>query len=85
MKNQSIEERIKAMNDAVRDLENIKQVIEWTRSQLKWFMPVCTDENGERIIDENGEYVRKAPSPDDYDYESYCSWKRIIDKLENIF
>lgn len=77
MKKQSIEERIKAMNDTVRDLENMKQVIDWARNQLTWYMPICTNENGD--------YVRKAPSPDDYDYDNYCSWTRIIEELENVF
>ena len=58
--------------------------MEYAESQLQWYKPIVEDENGNMETDETGDYKRRIPNEDDYEYANYQSWLRIIGEIENL-
>ncbi len=68
-------------NEALR--EAVKELMDDCRQHARWLCDVERDEEGNRITDENGDYIYKEPDKDSYNYklmESYLNLAKILAK-----
>lgn len=49
-----------------------------------WNMETKEDEDGNAILDADGNRVRVAPSEDSYHYATYIGWCEVIKALESM-
>lgn len=78
--------KINKFEKKAAELEAWSDVLEHAIKQLQYCMIIKTDENGDEVIDEDGNTVRIPPSEDAcrFDYLRYTGWKQVVETLETM-
>ena len=68
------------------ELEAWSELLEHASEQLKYFMELKTDENGDVVTDKDGNEMRVPPNEenDRYGYARYIGWKEVVNTLETM-
>jgi len=59
-------------------------LLDFAKDQLRYVMDVKYDDNGEPVLDEDGNNEMKPPTEDSYKYARYVGWCEVIKTLENM-
>ena len=60
------------------------RLLEFAKNQVEYQYECKLDENGEQILDKNGEAVKVPPNEDSYRYSEYVGWSEVVKALENM-
>ena len=77
----------KKLNKFTKKAEELKawgRLLEDAESYRRRCMENKTDDNGDVVCDEDGDWVKIAPSEDSYEYPEYCAWCDVIKALESL-
>lgn len=79
----TIQEKREEMEKALKRLEAFEIVIAKLERDMKWdYCSIRTDENGDNIKDDNGDWVFDEPKPDDWGYERYIAYKEVVEEIK---
>jgi len=81
-------DKMQGLKAQVERLQAFQWILEMVQNSLDYDKVYVKDEDGNRLVDENGDYVRKAPEgPQDYDwngeerYAQYVARTKALDEL----
>ena len=66
------------------ELEAWGRLLEFARSQVEYTYECKLDENGEQVLDKNGDAVQVPPNEDSYRYTDYIGWSEVVKALETM-
>ena len=66
------------------EMEAWASLLERAYENRRWNMETKEDDDGNTILDDDGEAKRFAPDEDSYHYASYVGWCEVIKTLESM-
>lgn len=79
----TIQEKREEMERALERLGAFETVIAKLDDHVKWeFGIIKHDENGNAILDENGDYTYTYPTKDDWNYKRYKAFVSVVDEIK---
>ena len=85
MKYQNIEERIEALRKEEARLQAFQQIINDAINNLRWcYMEIMRDEDGNEVLDDNGDRIWIEPDEDSCYYEDFIARRDAITEIEQL-
>lgn len=81
MKN--IKEEIKRKEQELETIKEMGDIIEYLEKHERWYMYDVNDDNGETILDTEGEPYKREPEQDEYGYAVYMAYHTVKKMVED--
>ena len=85
MRREEIERNIEAQMEALKVKQFMLAIYENMEERMQWdAMDVVYDDNGERVLDSEGNTTFKQPDEESYHYIAYKAYQEVLKAIEKL-